>query len=80
MSRPKPTLDQIEGRAEPRGADRSALFRDNREPSTRGCAIGSDRCWCGQPRGHDWPGKGDDVTPAAPHPREDANPAERLTS
>lgn len=40
---------------------------DNRIPETRGMALGSDTtCWCGQPRGHTWPGKeaGD------PHPRE----------
>jgi hypothetical protein len=39
--------------------------RDNREPSTRGNVKYGTGCWCGEPFGHDWPGKGD----GAPHPR-----------
>lgn len=30
--------------------------------------IAGDGCWCGEPFGHDWPGKAD----GAPHPREQA--------
>jgi hypothetical protein len=46
-------------------------FRDNREPSTlrRPLMLGTPddvRCWCGEPNGHGWLGKGD----GAPHPRE----------
>lgn len=41
-------------------------YRDNRHPDTRSIAAGSiSECWCGQPSGHDWPGKDG----GAPHPR-----------
>lgn len=29
----------------------------------------TDRCWCGHPAGHDWPGRAQGV----PHPREAAS-------
>jgi hypothetical protein len=39
--------------------------RDNRHPATRLGAISGRGCWCGDPNGHDWPGKDE----GAPHPR-----------
>lgn len=41
------------------------IFPDNRHPATRGIALGSFDCWCGQPCGHDWPGRDG----GEPHPR-----------
>jgi hypothetical protein len=41
------------------------LWRDNREPSTRGRVLSAGGCWCGELYGHDWPGKSD----GGPHPR-----------
>ena len=38
---------------------------DDREPSTRKIALGGAACWCGEPFGHDWPGK----DAGAAHPR-----------
>jgi len=32
--------------------------------------ISGDGCWCGQPYGHDWPGRAD----GAPHPSERQQP------
>jgi hypothetical protein len=33
-------------------------FEDDRHPDTIGPALGDpDRCWCGRPLEHDWPGK-----------------------
>jgi hypothetical protein len=48
---------------------RRVRFRDNRDPSiAAGMALGAgDRCWCGEERNHDWPGK----DAGAPHPREE---------
>ena len=31
-----------------------------------GETIAGDGCWCGEPNGHDWPGKDE----GAPHPKE----------
>lgn len=66
-----PTLSQYDrsGDASPAARQaRSSAGRDNREPATREPALGTlGVCWCGQPRDHDWAGKGD----GAPHPRED---------
>lgn len=65
-----PTLEGIEDRA----ADTAAVAvrywtaskRDNRDPATRDAVLAElDRCWCGDPSGHGWPGKAD----GAPHPR-----------
>ena len=39
---------------------------DDREPSTRKIALGGAVCWCGEPFGHDWPGKDAGVA----HPRD----------
>lgn len=44
--------------------NRRRHYPDNREPSTRGMAIASGGCWCGEPFGHDWAGKAD----GASHP------------
>lgn len=44
---------------------RRVAHADNREPSTRHDVLAGDGCWCGEPFGHDWPGKAD----GAPHPR-----------
>jgi hypothetical protein len=42
---------------------RRAVYTDNREPSTKGNAIGMfHMCWCGQPYPHGWPGKNDGKT------------------
>lgn len=55
---------------------RHVRFRDNREPSTirRPLMLGGPddvRCWCGEPWGHDWPGKDQNAS----HPRTTAKPA-----
>jgi hypothetical protein len=64
-----PALDDIEAgmyEADVRARFGGARWRDNREPSTRQTAIGCPGCcWCGDRRGHDWPGKAG----GAPHPR-----------
>ena len=40
-------------------------FRDNRLPETRSHILGgTGGCWCGEPYGHDWPGRDRDL----PHP------------
>lgn len=68
-----PTLDDMERRPDGPATRRSS--RDNREPSTRGLAIGSYLCWCGLLPGHEWPGKADGL----PHPG-DASARPRIAS
>jgi hypothetical protein len=64
-----PSLDVIEAgayRDDSNARFSISRFRDNREPSTKGDALGSfDCCWCGEPHGHPWPGKSE----GKPHPR-----------
>lgn len=47
-----------QARSERRGLDGGAM-------AARMPVIAGPGCWCGEPQGHDWPGKAD----GAPHPR-----------
>ncbi len=38
-----------------------------KDPASFLPVLSGPGCWCGEPFGHDWPGKAD----GAPHPRED---------
>lgn len=59
------TLEQLERRPDtPQSRPRPVTDTARRESAL--AVIGTWSCWCGEPRGHDWPGKDGQ----APHPRE----------
>jgi len=59
-----PTLDSIEGRAEPRRPGWRRRVVQN--PDAGLPVLSGLGCWCGARFGHDWTGKAD----GAPHPRD----------
>ena len=72
MPREPTRYEQDEGLLPPeRSMDRVPIsiwmrYRDNRAAETRGMPLGgAGGCWCGEPQGHPWMGKGE----GAPHPR-----------
>ncbi len=59
-----PTLEQIERRPDgPQTRPRRVTDTQRRESALK--VIFGPGCWCGEPYGHDWPGK----DAGAPHPR-----------
>jgi len=59
-----PTLSSIERKSDlPQDRPRAVTDAQRREAALP--VIGTWNCWCGQKRGHGWPGKDD----GKPHPR-----------
>lgn len=57
------TTSKWKGRERARRIDRDEPERSRELRRAR--TLGSGDCWCGEPFGHDWPGRAD----GAPHPR-----------
>ncbi|MEV4974425.1 hypothetical protein [Streptomyces scopuliridis] len=70
MANPKRARAQAAAEASAAAKYRRKAYRDNRAPATRApeTVLGlREICWCGEPSGHDWPGRDD----GTPHPRDD---------
>ena len=64
-----PTLSSIERVTDlPQDRPRPVTDTQRREAALKTISAFWDRCWCGQPYQHDWPGKAERV----PHPRDGA--------
>ncbi|MEV7422848.1 hypothetical protein [Streptomyces sp. NPDC091212] len=67
MANPKRVRAQAAAAAAAAAKYRRQADRADRVQTPASDPLGtSARCWCGEPYGHDWPGRAD----GAPHPRD----------
>ncbi|MFJ2178915.1 hypothetical protein ACIOHE_39230 [Streptomyces sp. NPDC087851] len=69
MANPKRARAQAAAAASAAAKYRRQAARADRDQTPVSATLGTrGACWCGEPYGHDWPGRAD----GAPHPRDGA--------